>query len=74
MFQLNSLEYREILRSKNLTIELKQGKYSKYLPYAFTGQEIYMLMTVLTGELVINIIEEPIVKEALLNKIISICN
>ena len=32
-----------ILRSKNLTIELGQGKYSKYLPYAFTEQGVYML-------------------------------
>lgn len=40
-----------VLRSKNLTLELEQGKYSKYLPYAFTEQGIYMLMTVLKGEL-----------------------
>ena len=40
-----------ILRSKNLTIELGRGKYSKYLPYAFTEQGVYMLMTVLKGEL-----------------------
>ena len=39
------------LRSKNLIIELKQGKYSKYLPYVFTEQGIYMLMTVLKGDL-----------------------
>jgi ORF6N domain. len=37
-----------LLRSKILTLE--QGKYSKYLPYAFTEQGIYMLMTVLKGE------------------------
>ena len=40
-----------VLRSKNLTLELEQCKYSKYLPYAFTEQGIYMLMTVLKGEL-----------------------
>ena len=40
-----------ILRSKILTLE--QGKYSKYLPYAFTEQGIYMLMTVLRGDLAI---------------------
>ena len=40
-----------ILRSKILTLE--QGKYSKYLPYAFTEQGIYMLMTVLRGYLAI---------------------
>ena len=40
---------QSILRSKILTLE--QGKYSKYLPYAFTEQGIYMLMTVLKGDL-----------------------
>ena len=39
------------LRSKILTLE--PGKYSKYLPYAFTEQGIYMLMTVLRGELAV---------------------
>lgn len=39
------------LRSKNLTLELENGKYSKYLPSVFTEQGIYMLMTVLKGEL-----------------------
>ena len=39
-------ESSEVLRSKNLTIELKQGKFSKYLPYVFTEQGVYMLMTV----------------------------
>ena len=42
-----------ILRSKNLTLELEKGKYSKYLPFVFTEQGIYMLMTVLKGELAI---------------------
>ena len=41
------------LRSKNLTLELEKGKYSKYLPFVFTEQGIYMLMTVLKGELAI---------------------
>ena len=44
-------ETKNSLRSKNLIIELKQGKYSKYLPYVFTEQGIYMLMTVLKGDL-----------------------
>ena len=52
-FQLTRNEYLNILRSKNLTLELKQGKYSKYLPYVFTEQGVYMLMTVLKGELAI---------------------
>ena len=50
-FQLNREEYRKILGSKILTLE--QGKYSKSLPYAFTEQGIYMLMTVLRGDLAI---------------------
>lgn len=61
-FQLTKDEYQEILRSKFSTLEnnirskiltLEPGKYSKYLPYAFTEQGIYMLMTVLRGELAI---------------------
>lgn len=50
-FQLTEEENRMILRSKILTLE--QGQYSKFLPYAFTEQGIYMLMTVLRGELAI---------------------
>ena len=48
-FQITRKEYREILGSKFLTLE--QGKYSKTNPYAFTEQGIYMLMTVLKGNL-----------------------
>jgi hypothetical protein len=47
-FQLTKKEYNEILRCKICTLE--QGKYSKFLPFAFTEQGIYMLMTVLKGE------------------------
>lgn len=49
-FQLTRDEYLKILRCKNCTLELEQGKYSKYLPYVFTEQGIYMPMTVLKGE------------------------
>lgn len=49
-FQLTRDEYLKILRCKNCTLELEQGKYSKYLPYVFTEQGIYMLMTVLKGK------------------------
>ena len=52
MFQLTKEENDSILRSKILTLE--QGKYSKYLPYAFTEQGVYMLMTVLKGELAVS--------------------
>jgi hypothetical protein len=50
-FQLTRDEYLLILRSEKPTLE--QGKYAKYLPYAFTEQGIYMLMTVLKGDLAI---------------------
>ena len=51
MFQLSQDEW-EILRSKNSTSNSEQGSGGRrYLPYAFTEQGIYMLMTVLKGEL-----------------------
>ena len=46
----------EALRCKIFTLNDKgnmQGQHIKYLPYAFTEQGIYMLMTVLRGELAI---------------------
>ncbi|WP_232525711.1 ORF6N domain-containing protein [Actinomyces sp. zg-332] len=49
MFQLTENEY-ENLRCKNFT---SSWGGSRYLPYAFTEQGIYMLMTVLRGELAI---------------------
>ena len=58
-FQLTKEEYNEILRSKNLTLELEndflrsknltskeQKGGRQYLPFVFTEQGIYMLMTV----------------------------
>jgi len=56
-FQLTKIEYEEILRSKILTANdgstpiTKLSSKSRTLPYAFTEQGIYMLMTVLKGEL-----------------------
>jgi len=50
MFKLTKEEYYEILRFQNETLELKQGKYSKYLPYAFTEQGVTMLSAVLKTE------------------------
>ena len=50
MFQLTEVEY-ENLRSKKLTSRFKNSYGGRrYLPYAFTEQGIYMLMTVLKGE------------------------
>ena len=48
MFQLSKEEYKEILRCKNFT---SSWGGTRHLPYAFTEQGIYMLMTVLKGEL-----------------------
>lgn len=46
-FQLTIQEYYDILRFQNGTLELKQGKYSKYLPHVFTEEGVAMLATVL---------------------------
>ena len=54
MFQLTKEESEKYLRSQNVTLNKSgnlQGQHIKYLPYAFTVQGIYMLMTVLKGEL-----------------------
>ena len=50
-FKLNEEEISNFSRSKNLTLKNERGKNFKYYPYAFTEQGIYMLMTVLKGEL-----------------------
>ena len=50
MFQLSKEEYKEILRCKNFT---SSWGGTRHLPYAFTEQGVYMLMTVLKGELAI---------------------
>ena len=47
MFQLTKDEYYDILRFQTETLELEQGKYSKYLPYVFTEEGVAMLATVL---------------------------
>ena len=55
MFQLTDEEVGELSRSQNVTLNKGTGRGSniKYNPYAFTEQGIYMLMTVLRGELAI---------------------
>ena len=52
MFQLTKDEYYEILRFQFETLELEQGKYSKYLPYVFTEQGVAMIDTVLRTHVV----------------------
>lgn len=55
MFQLTDDEVDELSRSQNVTLNRGTGRGSniKYKPYAFTEQGIYMLMTVLRGELAV---------------------
>lgn len=54
MFQLNDEEVKFVSRCKISTLneeKIGRGHNIKYLPYAFTEQGVYMLMTVLKGEL-----------------------
>ena len=50
MFQLTRDEFDEILRCKNFT---SSWGGTRYAPYAFTEQGVYMLMTVLRGDLAV---------------------
>ena len=50
-FQLSKEECVNFLRSKNLTSKIDGRGGKRYLPYAFTEPGIYMLMTVLKGEM-----------------------
>lgn len=53
MFQLTDAELEELSRCKNCTLNrgVGRGKNVKYNSYAFTEQGIYMLATVLRGNL-----------------------
>lgn len=51
-FKLSAEEYASLVRSKKSTAKTLSSK-RRYLPYAFTEQGIYMLMTVLKGDLAI---------------------
>lgn len=55
MFQLTDDELSELSRSQNVTLNKTAGRGGniKYNPHAFTEQGIYMLMTVLKGELAV---------------------
>ena len=55
MFQLTDEEVEELSRSQIVTLNkgIGRGSNIKYKPYAFTEQGIYMLMTVLKGELAV---------------------
>ena len=54
--QITQKEYgmeKELSRCKIFTLNNGRGSNIKYAPYAFTEQGIYMLMTVLKGELAV---------------------
>ena len=53
MFQLRSDEADRALRSQNVISKFDRRGGNRYLPYAFTEQGIYMLMTVLHGKLAV---------------------
>lgn len=55
MFELSNEETEELSRCKNFTLNNKGGRGTniKYNPYVFTEQGVYMLMTVLRGDLAI---------------------
>ena len=53
MFQLSENEVDYLSRCKIFTLNTGRGSNIKYKPYAFTEQGIYMLMTVLRGDLAI---------------------
>ena len=55
MFQLTTQEVEELSRCKNFTLNRGTGRGSniKYNPYVFTEQGIYMLMTVLKGDIAV---------------------
>ena len=52
MFRLNKIEWNYVLRLKKTTANELSSK-RRYNPYVFTEQGIYMLMTVLKGELAV---------------------
>lgn len=55
MFELSNEEYR-FLRSQIATLENPgKGRYSKYLPYAFTEQGVAMLSSVLNSPIAIDV-------------------
>jgi phage regulator Rha-like protein len=49
MFKLTKEEWRS-QRSQFVTFEIEQGKYHKYLPYAFTEHGVTMLASVLKSQ------------------------
>lgn len=53
MFELNDEEVENLSRCKNFTLNMGRDSNIKYISHVFTEQGVYMLMTVLRGELAI---------------------
>ncbi len=53
-FQIETLEKGNSLRFQIGTLDTGRGRYSKYLPYAFTEQGIAMLSGILNSDIAIN--------------------
>lgn len=84
MFKLTKEEYYKILGFHFETLELEQGKYSKYLPYVFTEEGVAMLSSVLRTEVAENIsvqimdafikmrkyLKENMIKQAFINEMV----
>lgn len=54
MFQLNKEEW-DFLRLQIVILENGKGKYPKYLPFAFTEQDVAMLSSVLNSSIAIKV-------------------
>ena len=54
MFELTKDEY-DFLRTQFASLENGRGKYSKYLPFAFTEQGVSMLSSVINSEIAVEI-------------------
>ena len=60
MFEITKDEY-DFLRTQFASLENGRGKYSKYLPFAFTEQGIAMLSSVLKSEIAVEIDRKSVV-------------
>ena len=54
LFELTKNEY-QVLRSQIVTLEPGKGRYSKYLPFAFTEQGVAMLASILNSQKAIEV-------------------
>lgn len=72
LFELTKEEYQS-LRSQIVTLEKGRGKYSKYLPFAFTEQGVAMLASVLNSPKAIKV-NIAIVRTFVMMRYLSISN